>query len=683
MSLTYGTPHDNEDASGDSPAQRLGARLLGEFSELEKARRPVEDRWLKNLRQYKAQYDPEVLERIPKDKKGNFLRSTVFIAHTAAKLDTLKARLVELLFPASGDRNWAISPSPEPEVDPNVLGQYLRHLEEEGLPAPVGKRELVSGCATFCAEKMGALIDDQLSEYGQHVPYSVVCDRVIKSGLMYGTGILKGPLVERRIKQAYRVGPDGRWALVNVSANPDGDLHPFFEHVPPWSIYVDQGVVDPRQLRCVWQDHVFNRRELYSLGSSPGFRMDVIRKHILENKDGDATVREFERSLRSLSDTDRSQKSDKYEGCYRILERWGYLNGEDLIASGVSEEDISSTYPGGLDEAATYESCIWMTEDGKVIKSVLSPLEGVAIPYCFFQPYKDEAGFWSEGLCDRLRPTQEAVNSTTRMTLDHAAITTGPQIAVNMQALSPGEDPTRMHPFKVWTFDSAEDMDKAIRVFDLGSHIHELMAVTEKFTQHSDEVSIPRYMSGDNRGVTGAGDTASGFSMLMGLASMPVKDMVRQFDSGITEVFIANMYRWNMRFAKDPLVKGDFSVVARGTTALIAQELMGKRLIEAASLLSAPSMAGMVDFSVLLDHILRNLSLPADIKLSASRIKEKAAEDMRMQKQAEIEALVESAAKHGLQPADVLRQIGASMIAGAGGALPQGQPVQGGGPGGF
>lgn len=99
-----------------------------------------------------------------------------------------------------------------------------------------------------------------------------------------------------------------------------------------------------------------------------------------------------------------------YEGCYRILERWGYLNGEDLIASGVSEEDISSAYPEGLDEAATYESCIWMTADGKVIKAVLSPLEGVAIPYCFFQPYKDEAGFWSEGLCDRLRPTQESIS---------------------------------------------------------------------------------------------------------------------------------------------------------------------------------------------------------------------------------------------------------------------------------
>ena len=675
MSLTYAPPSLDGD---DSPGQRLGKKLLDEFLKVEKDRRQVEDRWLRCLRQYKAQYDPEVLASIPKDKHGKYLRSTVFIAHTAAKLDTLKARLVELLFPSSGDRNWAIEPTPEPSVDPALVQLYVDDLATKGLPVPSSESEAISGAAKMAAEGMARLIDDQLSEHGRHPSYEVVCNRVIKSGLIYGTGVLKGPLVERRSRQQFVRDDSGAWRLATL---PGGDLHPYFEHVLPWAIYVDQMVIDPAQLSFVWQEHIFSRRELYDLGDSPGFRKDIIREHIKENKEGDAKLKEYERSLLGLSGGgDGTQTSDggAYKGSYRLLERWGFLPGEDILEAGIPEETLLQAYPDGFDEAATYEACVWMTADGKVIKAALSPLEGVAIPYCFFQPYKDESGFWAEGLCDRLRPVQEAVNATSRMTLDHAAITTGPQIAVNVSALQAGEDATRVHPLKVWLFDSAEDMNQAIRVIDLGSHISELMAVTEKFSQHSDEISLPRYMSGDNRGVRGAGDTASGLSMLMGMASMPVKDMVRLFDSGITEVFIPNMYRWNMRFAEDPRVKGDFNIVARGTSALIAQELMGKRLIEAASLLSSPVMAEMVDFGAMLDHILRNLSLPQDIKMSAARIKEKALENMRMQKQAELQALIEEAGKQGIQPADVLRQLGMRMVAEAGGQVPgggQGQPM--------
>ena len=91
MSRTYPEPISERQ---QTPADALGTQLLAEFSDAKAARRYVEDRWMKSLRQYKGQYDPDVLGRIPKDANGRFLKSTVYIRHTKAKVDTLRARLL-------------------------------------------------------------------------------------------------------------------------------------------------------------------------------------------------------------------------------------------------------------------------------------------------------------------------------------------------------------------------------------------------------------------------------------------------------------------------------------------------------------------------------------------------------------------------------------------------------------
>lgn len=648
----------------------LGRKLLEEFEHAEKMRKSIEENWVRDARQYHGQYEPDVLSRIKRDPRtGKPLKSDVFIRHTKSKCDVLKARIMDLLFPSNNARNWNVAPSPDPEVPDMVLMQEIREREERNEHVPSDMKLLAREVAEKRARAMCTLIDDQLNN--SKISYKRTCNKVLRSGLIYGTGILKGPLVEYRPKEKYVFNSaENVWA---VQRSEEDTLNPYFEFVPVFDVYPDPGAIEPENLRYVWQSHVMTRPELLDLSKNPGFHGEIIRAYVLEHPDGDMQMKEHETELRSIS-VEQLPTSEDTKDRYRVLERWGYLTGQELLDAGMPIEQLIAIYPD-FDEAMPYESSVWLMETGTVIKASLSPVEGMAIPYHFFQPYQSDTGFWSEGMPDIIRDQQTVINASARMTLDNAAIACGPQFVVNADALSNNEDAEQVYPGKIWWVDSAADLDKVFRVVNIQSHIGELMTIGEKHAQFSDEVSIPRYMSGDNSGVRGAGDTASGLSMLMGMASMPVKDIVINFDQGITEPFIKAMYRWNMRHSPREDVKGDYEVIATGSTSLIAQELMGKRLMEVMNVLGVQPISEQTNFDVLFTHILRAMDLPSDIKLTPEQAEFRKKQAMQMEKEAQLQAVIAEAEKRGLPIAGVLQQLGEQVL----GMKPQGdiQPSPG------
>lgn len=663
MSRTYLEPID----SSTTPATSLGRSLLAEFERAEQARKLVEDKWVRNARQYAGVYDPEVLARIPKDPStGKHTRSTVYIRHTKAKCDILKARLMDLLFPSNNARNWSIEASPAPEVPEMALLQERASREAKGEMIPADEDLLVREVAESRAAAMVQLVEDQLN--ASRVSYKRVCTSVLRSGIVYGAGILKGPLItycpKMRYRQSVTVDENGvehtEWKLEQ-----EGDkFQPYFENVPVFDLYPDPAAVRPDQLNYVWQAHVKTKKEMQDLVRFPGFHGEVLSAFIRENPNGDYELKTHELDLRTIGDNEQGLASDDLKGRYRLLERWGYLTGRQLLDAGMKEEDAAAMIPD-FDPEATYGSNVWLTSTGLAVKCSVSPVEELPIPYHFFRPYADDTGFWTEGLPDVLRETQTVINTATRMMLDNAAISCGPQIAINVDALDATENATDVHPFKVWAFRGVRDLDQCIKEIGVSSHINELMAIAEKHAQYSDETSFPRYMSGDNSGVRGAGDTASGLSMLMSMASMPVKDLVTEFDAGITEPFIRAMYRWNMRYSENNDVKGDYEVRATGSTSLIAQELMGKRLLDAMAVLTTPGMADQTDFMALFKNVLRGLDLPKEIQLSPEEVLFRQMQQTRMTEAAKLEALIGEIAKRNVPIVPELMQMAQAIIASA------------------
>ena len=65
--------------------------------------------------------------------------------------------------------------------------------------------------------------------------------------------------------------------------------------------------------------------------------------------------------------------------------------------------------------------------------------------------------------------------------------------------------------------------------------------------------------------------------MLRGDAALPFKDIVRNFDS-FTQSVIWSLVQFNRKFNPDLTPPGDYDVIARGATSLVAKEVRGTQI---------------------------------------------------------------------------------------------------------
>ena len=177
----------------ENPLFNLGTDLLTEFEQAKTLRLTAEQRWVRDLRQYKGIYEPEVEAKMRGSKS--------FLRKTRVKVESVDARLMDLLFPANKERNYSVDATPEPSVPSEVETEISAMLTKAFGKPPTSKemKLAIRKFVTQAAEKMGDRIDDQLAE----AKYRDVSRGVIHSGNLYGTGILKGPLVERRTRLSY------------------------------------------------------------------------------------------------------------------------------------------------------------------------------------------------------------------------------------------------------------------------------------------------------------------------------------------------------------------------------------------------------------------------------------------------------------------------------------------------
>lgn len=547
----------------DHALQALGAALLGEFAKAESDRRLTEERWLKDLRQYRGQYDPDVLAKIGPS------RSKAFVRKTRVKVKTTDSRVADLLFPAGVAKNWSVDPTPNPSIGDDQKREIEASLAQmaQGQPIP---REIIDQAvlqsAKEAAKGMSRAIEDQLAE----ARYKAVCLKAMHSGHLYGTGIVKGPLVERKYRTRF-VKEGGRWA-----AKVESYTVPFVDFVPLWRFYPDMSSSELLQCRYVYERHSMSRHEMAGLAQRKSFARwkQKIVEYIVAHPNGEFRPRYWDNELRTIGE--RHSTQGDAGGTYEVLERWGWLTGEQLANAGVRVP------PDRVHES--FFSNVWLLPNGDIIKVALQPLDGVTWPYYLYYLDKDESSIFGEGLAAIMRDDQTMMNAATRMMLDNGAIAAGPQLEINPSLLSRVDNLNEHGPWKVWLRNNTSPGVRAINQINFDSHLAELSAMAKMFEANADEVTaIPRYMSGENM-QGGAAGTSSGLSMLMGAVNIVIKDLITAWDEGITQPFIRAMYAWNMKFNPDGRIKGDFDVVATGTASLVAKEVRARQLNELAAL---------------------------------------------------------------------------------------------------
>lgn len=580
----------------------LGTKLRSKFAAYDKARYNIEEQWLKNVRQFVGEYDPKILSGLKPEQSRAYPRVT------RVKVLSMVARLHALLFPA-GESNWSIEASPIPTLPSDKLATLVTEWMA-GNPQKQATQDeidrLVKLAADDIALKMQKVVNDQLADAGVDgsVDYQELVRDVIFQGVLYGCGVLKGPMTVAATGAMIEVDDNGVPQVIETQM-----YRPFFEVLSIWDYYPDFSAKDFKQQGGEFQRHIYSRHTFSQLAERPDFMAAPIKEYLREHKSGNYTKKNYETQLDQLSE-DKQQTQPAEADKFELIEYWGCVSGHDLRGAGVDIPDRDL----GKD---TY-ACVWMIDD-VVIKVAQNPYpEGVSM-YHQFVFEKDEVNLTGSGLPVIMRDSQLGVSSFTRMLVDNASTVCGPNVEVDLDQLAPSKGNTTIAPFNVYIKDNPSPSGaRAVQSISFDSHIPELMEAIKLMNQFADTETFVNPMTGGDfeNAPSEALRTSGNMSMALASAALPFKDIVRNFDK-FTKSVIHALVEWNLIYnPRREDLRGDLRPIPRGASSLMAKEVRAVALDQLAATLT-PEERIYINEEELLKERLQVRDLPLD-KLMAT-----------------------------------------------------------------
>lgn len=541
---------------------KLGTQMRDRFKEYEKARQVREQQWLKNVRQYIGEYDPAILDKLAPEQ------SRAYPKITRVKCLALVARLHALLFPA-GEKNWGVEASPKPHLPmerlQDITEKWLAEHEADPEARATQKEldRLIKLLSDEIAKAMELVIDDQLKDASHAAvgDYTALVRRVLFSGVLYGCGVMKGPMTLSDKGAVLRVDDSGRPQVIELEM-----YRPYFEPVSIWDYYPDFSAKEFHYMDGAFQRHVYPHAVFAELATRDDYLKDAVDQYLRTHPEGNYTKRSYETELDTLS-TEQQQTQPGQSKKYELFEFWGSVSGHDLRAAGIEVADAD------LGKAAY--GCIWMIDD-TVIKVAKAPYDKQISMYHHFVFEEDEVNLTGSGLPVIMRDSQLGIATFTRMLVDNASSVCGPNVEVDIDQLQSGTDVSTIRPFKAWLKDNANpNGGKAVQSIVFESHMTDLMAAIGMFREFADAETFVNPMTGGDmeQMPSEALRTQGNMSMAMGNAALPFKDIVRNFDRFTCSVINA-LVHWNLEYHEDAdQLNGDLRPIAKGASSLMAKEV--------------------------------------------------------------------------------------------------------------
>mgnify|MGYP003300584421 FL=1 len=470
------TEKKNQDAEEQSAElSSFGARLKNLYEEYKDSRSEIEDEWIKDLRQYSGKYEPDVLAKL--EAQGN--RSKVYVGLTRTKVMAAYSRVIDLIF-QPGEPFFSIEPTPNPEIDPlrqaRMLNQAVAEImqvsgaedisevedlvQQRSMELQKEIRDNAKDIARESAKLMSLEIEDFLVENNTDERMK---DAILEMCL-FGSGAMKVGTFKVEKQAHWRRGADG-YAMIM-----EEDIVPEVDSVSIFDLYPDPYATSMDDADGIFRRHILTRKQFGELKDVAGFDKDKLNVLLEKHTDGNHDEAQHEKDRRSISGVNEYAESTRFE----VLEYWGCVSGHDLAESGV---DLGKD----AELSDEYQANVWIC-DHHVLKAQINPIMGgYKSPYLIVPYERNPHQFWGVGVARMMRDSQQTMNAAVRIYLDNTAISSAPMVEVNTDLLAAGEDPTDLHPWRIFLREGGDAQFPMVRFYQPANNASSLNNIIELF----------------------------------------------------------------------------------------------------------------------------------------------------------------------------------------------------------
>lgn len=545
--------------------------LFEEFKRHRTSGNGWDNRLIEALRVFNGQYDPTKLAEI-----RQFGGSEVYARMIAMKCRGASSLLRDVYLGA--ELPWALKPPADPDVPIEIMQAMgnLVQVEVETMAAagqqvdPTKIRDRTEqlfyaarNAAKKKAAKQAMASQDKIQELLQKGGFYNALASFLSDLPLFPFACIKGPIV--------KIEPTVLWENGQAVVKETPRL--FWQRISPFDLWWSPGASDIEAADVIERTRL-SRKDLNDLLDLPGYNSQAIRE-ILDLYGAGGLSDNWD-----TLDSERAQQESRENPIYNnsglisCLEFNGNIQGKLLLEYGMSKDEIP-------DELRDYFVQAWLI-DRFIIKVQLSPSPRKRHPYYITSFEKVPGTPVGNALPDILADIQDVANANLRALVNNLSIASGPQVVVNTDRLSAGEDGQSMYPWKRWHVTSdplGNNTELPVSFFHPNSNSQELLAVYSAFSTIADEISaIPRYQTGGAAG--GAGRTSSGLAMLMSNAAKILQMVASNIDRDVIEPALVNLIDMVMLTDQTGMLTGHERAEVMGVGVAVQKETQRTRQLE-------------------------------------------------------------------------------------------------------
>jgi hypothetical protein len=473
---------------------------------------------------------------------------------------------------------FSIKPTPKPELLALSKGKMPKNIEraikEHADPQVEGQEKQLQDTAIADATELLATLTEsakkaqtQIADWHAESSYPTHNRRLIEDAAKVGTGVLKGPVPSKTTKMVFK---DGKIQMVS-------EIKPVSRRISYRNFYPDPAAgEDIHKGDFTWERDDITRSMLYKLRGAPGYITEQINHVIAEGPMMAHKDFRTESEYPGLKASEEVRKS-----LFEIWYYYGSMKRSDLMTIEYTSKSIDRDDYEDKDADEYVHVQITMINN-RVIKATLSHIATGDFPYDMMVWQRRIGMPWGIGVARQVRPAQRIVVGAMRHMMDNAGIAGGPMLFIDTNIVQPAEGDIEIKPWKVYIgADSYEPgqnkTGEAIKFIKAPMIQKELQAIIDLGLKLAETTTgLPLIMQG--QATQSQPKTLGGTVIQNNNASTVLRRVIKLYDDMITEPHTRRYYNHLLQYSDDDDMKGEFSIVALGSSSLIERDMASEAM---------------------------------------------------------------------------------------------------------